>query len=106
MQASIQSPSNPLYPPASDTLIIDSFNGLPINYRWALAMSSTTAGSDASGTLGQPGYIPAVPPVTTYTTLQQGNDKLTDAQWASWTTQSDQTYMLGCAATNLGVTLS
>lgn len=90
MKTSIQSPTNPLYPPAADTLIIDSFNNLPINYRWALAVSST-AGS---------------PPITIYTTLVQGNDKLTDAQWASWTTQSDQTYMLGCAATNLGVVLS
>lgn len=87
MQAPITSPDNPLFPPASDTLIVDSFNGIPYNYRWVLAVS------DVNGE------------TVTYNQLMQGNGSLTADQWTAWTTQPD-TYLLECAAKNLGVDLA
>lgn len=90
MQATILSPTNPLYPPASNTLIVDSLFGLPYNYRWCLA-KVTSAGS---------------PPVATTLPLVDGNGAMSQAQWDAWTSQDDQTYILTCVATNLGVVLA
>ena len=96
----------PVFPTQADTLVVDSFNGIPLNYRWALMKTNTvTPASPAIGIEGEDGYIPAVAKVTSLEMLTQGNDSLTPAQWSAWTTQVDDVYILGCAATNLGVKL-
>ena len=84
MNSPIKSPSNPDFPPASNDLSVDSFNGLPTSYRWGLRV-----GPDDDGN---------------YRELIAGNGSLTEKQWSDWTTQPDS-YVLECAATNLGLTL-
>ena len=87
MNAPILSPKNPDYPPASDTLAVDSLNGIPPSYRWALQKSVENPDKTVS-----------------YQTLIDGNGAMSEEQWAEWTTQPDS-YVLECAAEYLGVTL-
>lgn len=86
-RASIEPPTNPDYPPAADTLLINSLNGCPYKYCWILAKKVTNPDSSVS-----------------YPPLVQGSGAITDAQWAAWTTQPND-YILQCAAENLGVTI-
>ena len=101
-----------IFPETADTLRVDSFYGFPPSYRWSLGKTVVTQeakpGIPAKGTPDTLGYVPAVDPVpeqTSYTELRCGNGAMTDAQWNGWTTQSDESYVLSCVATNLGVKL-
>ena len=105
----MQSPITPvtIFPSKADTLVVDSFNGIPLNYRWALCRTDiVTAAADAVGEEGDEDYSPAVEEVTRLEPLTQGNGSLTRAQWTAWKTQSDEPYVLACVAANLGVKLA
>lgn len=79
----------PVFPSIADVLVVDSFYNFPPSYRWAL--SRTIKGSEGRE--------------DTTEMLIQGNASFSKEQWDAWTTQSDESYPLQVAATNLGVTL-
>ena len=97
----------PVFPTQADTLVVDSFNSIPLNYRWALMKTNiVTPASPAIGIESKEGYIPAVAKVTSLEMLTQGNGSLTAKQWDDWTKQADEPYVLSCVAANLGVKLA
>ena len=111
----MQSPIVPvaIFPSKADTLVVDSFNSIPLNYRWALCRTVivTPAHDEILGVgfPGEPNYVaaaPAVPAATSLETLTQGNGSLTAKQWDDWTKQVDEPYVLSCVAANLGVKLA
>jgi len=83
MQSPIESPANPLYPPAANTLRVDSFNNIPPSWRWSIGVTDED----------------------TYTELQAGNDSMTQKEWDSWTTQPYD-ILLEVAAKHLGLVLA
>lgn len=103
----------PVFPSQADTLVVDSFNSIPLNYRWALMKTNIVTPASAEvpavGVEGKDGYIAAVPAVAKVTQLEmltQGNGSLTVKQWDDWTKQADEPYVLSCVAANLGVKLA
>lgn len=83
MTSAINTPSNPDYPSAANTLFVsDTWSttlNLPPSFSYALL----------KGTLR----------------LAGGSVSMTPAQWAAWGSQDDEDYILSCVATNLGLTL-
>lgn len=84
IEVAIKSPSNPLFPPACNTLVVDSFNGLPPTYRWSTGVKSED-----------------VP----YKELRSGNESISDEQFDDWTTQPTDSFIAKCASETLGLEL-
>lgn len=104
-EGAIRSPKNPMFPPAANWFRVDSLNGCPYRWRWAIGVRTITA--EAAAAVGKPGaddYQPAVAEQTQFTQLQDGNDDMTPEEWAAWTTQSDN-YILEIAAKRKGLEL-
>ena len=103
MQTQIQ-PVN-VYPGTANTLYIRAGNlGPPPGYYYELQEVTVVPEVPASGTEGEPDYVPAVPSSTTTTVLKNGNASMTQAQWDGWSeTADDAEYQLDCLAANLAL---
>ena len=104
MQTEIQSVS--VYPGTANTLYLRAGElGPPPGYYYELQSVTIVPTVPASGTEGDPDYVPAVPEQVTTVMLKNGNVSMTETQWNDWSETVDDTeYQLDCAATNLALT--
>lgn len=104
MQTAIQPVS--VFPGTANTLYLRAGElGPPPGYYYELQSVTVVPEVPASGTEGEPGYVPAVPEQVTTTMLKNGNVSMTQFQWDNWAETVDDTeYQLDCAAANLALT--
>lgn len=95
-----------VFPGTANTLYIRSGElGPPPGYYYELQSVTVVPAVPASGTEGDPDYVPAVPEQTTTSVLKNGNVAMTQAQWDNWSETVDDTeYQLDCVSENLALT--
>ena len=107
MQAYIQSPINPLFPPACNFIKIYSFSDIPPSCQWSVGIYTVITPYRApSGVFLQEGYVPEIREISNYQELRVGMTKMTKDQWDSWNNQPDDQYILQCVTANLGLSLA
>lgn len=104
MQTAIQPVS--VFPGTANTLYLRAGElGPPPGYYYELQSVTIVPTVPASGTEGDPGYVPEVPAQEVVTMLKNGNVSMTQSQWDGWSETVDDTeYQLDCAAANLALT--
>lgn len=102
----IQSPTQPIYPPAATHLLIRTGSlGVPPSYYWQLQKRTPQPDLPAQGTPGQPGYTPAQPQPDIVLPLTDGNVSMTMNQWDNWKNDmTDEEYISRKITNNLGLT--
>lgn len=95
-----------VWPSTANTLHVRPISfGPPPGYYFELQNVTVTPEVPASGTLGEEGYVAAVPEKTETKTLKNGNISMTQEQWDTWSESADDVeYQLDCIAANLGLT--
>lgn len=98
-----------VYPSTANSLYIRAGNlGPPPGYYYQLQNVTVVPGKPASGTEGEPDYVPATADQTIVVVLKDGNVSMTNEQWQAWPadlgTGGDDEYQLNCISANLGLT--
>lgn len=107
MEISLNSPTNPLFPPAANFLTVRpaGFDGNKIRYYYEVQLRILSRAEVSSYTAEGGIVIPAIPAVYTYRTLSQGEVEMTKEQFDAWEAGigGNDEYQLSCILTNLGL---